>query len=99
MRMGVSSAVRFAALVACCLSPGLRSPAQVTNSAARLGPFVEFLHHASADPEPFLLKALAVHQVLILAEVHHLRATGASILPSCAISPSRNLVDSVTHPL
>ena len=36
-----------------------------------LRPFVEFLKRQAANPQEFLLKALASHRVVIMGEVHH----------------------------
>jgi hypothetical protein len=43
----------------------------VANPDEHLRPFVEFLKREAANPQDFLLKALASHRVLILGEVHH----------------------------
>jgi hypothetical protein len=43
----------------------------VANPEAHLRPFTEFLHREAADPQPFLLDALAAHRVVVMGEVHH----------------------------
>ncbi|MBI5386404.1 MAG: hypothetical protein HZA90_17170 [Verrucomicrobia bacterium] len=43
----------------------------IANPEEHLRPFVSFLRREATDPQPFLLKALAAHRVVILGEVHH----------------------------
>lgn len=43
----------------------------IANPDEHLRPFVELLKREAADPQDFLLKALANHRVVILGEVHH----------------------------
>jgi hypothetical protein len=43
----------------------------IANPEEHLRPFVSFLQREASDPQPFLLKALAAHRVVILGEVHH----------------------------
>jgi len=43
----------------------------IANPEEHLRPFVEFLRREVADPQAFLLQALARHRVVILGEVHH----------------------------
>ncbi len=49
----------------------LASRPPIANPQEHLRPFVEFLRREAADPQAFLLKALASHQMVILGEVHH----------------------------
>ena len=49
----------------------LSSRPPIANPDAHLLPFVEFLIREAADPQAFLLKALATRRVVILGEVHH----------------------------
>ncbi len=49
----------------------LASRPPIANPQEHLRPFVEFLHREAADPQAFLLKALAGHRLVILGEVHH----------------------------
>lgn len=43
----------------------------IANPDEYLRPFVEFLKREAADPQEFLLKALARHRMVIMGEVHH----------------------------
>jgi hypothetical protein len=43
----------------------------VANPAERLKPFVDFLRQEGADPQAFILKALAERSLVILGEVHN----------------------------
>lgn len=49
----------------------LSSRPPVANPQEHLRPFVESLRREAADPQAFLLQALARHRVVILGEVHH----------------------------
>jgi hypothetical protein len=49
----------------------LASRPPIANPEEYLRPFVEFLRREAADPQAFLLQALAKHRLVILGEVHH----------------------------
>jgi hypothetical protein len=49
----------------------LASRPAVANPQEHVRPFVEFLQREAAEPQEFLLHALAKHRVVILGEVHH----------------------------
>jgi hypothetical protein len=61
--------LRFAEV--CAYHVGKPTRGKVDDPQAFLKPFVEFLETHGEDPEAFVMRALAAHEVVIMGEVHH----------------------------